>query len=48
LAAHPEKVAAYKNGRQGLIGFFVGEGMKVVQGQPQAVQAVLRRLLEQA
>jgi glutaminyl-tRNA synthetase len=48
LAAHPDKVAAYKNGRQGLIGFFVGEGIKVVQGQPQAVQAVLRRLLEQA
>jgi glutaminyl-tRNA synthetase len=47
LAAYPDKVAAYKNGRQGLIGFFVGEGMRVVQGQPQAVQAVLRRLLEQ-
>jgi glutaminyl-tRNA synthetase len=46
LAAYPDKVAAYKNGRQGLIGFFVGEGMKLVQGQPQAVQAVLRRLLE--
>jgi glutaminyl-tRNA synthetase len=46
LAAHPDKVAAYKNGRQGLIGFFVGEGMKMVQGQPQTVQAVLRRLLE--
>jgi glutaminyl-tRNA synthetase len=47
LAANPDKVAAYKNGRQGLIGFFVGEAMRVVQGQPQVVQAVLRRLLEQ-
>ncbi|MFN3265938.1 MAG: glutamine--tRNA ligase/YqeY domain fusion protein [Deinococcales bacterium] len=47
LKAHPDKTAAYKNGRQGLIGFFVGEAIKQLKGtQPQIVQALLRQLLE--
>ncbi len=47
LEANPDKVIAYKNGRLGLMGFFVGEAMKTVQGtQPQVVQTILRGLLE--
>ncbi len=47
LEANQDKVAAYKNGRLGLIGFFVGEAMKTAHGtQPQVVQTILRALLE--
>ena len=33
LNAHPEKVAAYKNGKKGLMGVFVGEVKKISKGQ---------------
>ena len=33
LNAHPEKVAAYKNGKKGLMGVFVGEVKKLSKGQ---------------
>ncbi len=33
LNAHPEKVAAYKNGKKGLIGVFIGEVKKISKGQ---------------
>jgi glutaminyl-tRNA synthetase len=47
LAANPEKVVAYKNGRHGLLGFFVGEAMKTLRGQnPQIVQTMLKQLLK--
>ena len=33
LNAHPEKVAAYKNGKKGLMGVFIGEVKKISKGQ---------------
>ncbi len=33
IAAHPDKVKAYQNGKKGLIGFFMGEVMKQTRGQ---------------
>ena len=33
LEANPEKVKAYKNGKKGLIGFFMGEVMKETKGK---------------
>ena len=48
LAANPDKVTAYKNGRTGLLGFFVGETIKRSGGNanPQIVQELVKRLLE--
>jgi glutaminyl-tRNA synthetase len=47
LEANPDKVLAYKNGRVGLLGFFVGEAMKnLSDGQPQVIQTVFKQLLE--
>ncbi|MEM6379304.1 MAG: Asp-tRNA(Asn)/Glu-tRNA(Gln) amidotransferase subunit GatB [Bacteroidota bacterium] len=47
LAAFPEKVATYKKGKKGLIGFFMGEVMKRSKGKadPKAANALLRKLL---
>ncbi|MCS7058877.1 MAG: glutamine--tRNA ligase/YqeY domain fusion protein [Meiothermus sp.] len=47
LSAHPEKVAAYRAGKTGLMGFFVGQVMAKTQGQanPQTVQELLRKRL---
>ncbi|MGH7565789.1 MAG: Asp-tRNA(Asn)/Glu-tRNA(Gln) amidotransferase subunit GatB [Gemmatimonadota bacterium] len=44
LAAHPAEVAAFRGGKQGLIGFFVGDVMKRTGGQanPQLVNRLLR------
>ncbi|MDJ0667623.1 MAG: Asp-tRNA(Asn)/Glu-tRNA(Gln) amidotransferase subunit GatB [Desulfobacterales bacterium] len=44
LAAAPEEVAAYRNGRTKLMGFFVGQVMKATRGQanPQKVNAILK------
>ena len=36
LAAHPGQVAAYRGGKDGLLGFFVGQVMKETQGQANA------------
>ncbi len=49
LAAHPEKAEAYRKGKKGLLGFFIGEGMKKTQGKadPKALGEVLRKLLEE-
>ncbi|GEM85551.1 glutamine--tRNA ligase/YqeY domain fusion protein [Meiothermus granaticius] len=47
LAAHPDQVAAYRGGKTGLLGFFVGQVMRETGGQanPQTVrELVLRRL----
>jgi aspartyl-tRNA(Asn)/glutamyl-tRNA(Gln) amidotransferase subunit B len=47
IAAHPNEVAAYRAGKQGLIGFFVGQVMKRTGGQanPQLVNRILREKL---
>lgn len=47
LEAFPDKVAVYKKGKKGLIGFFMGEVMKRSKGKadPKAANAILRKLL---
>ena len=48
LADFPEKVKVYRNGKKGLIGFFMGELMKRSRGKaaPQAAKALLSALLD--
>lgn len=48
LAAYPDKVAAYKNGKKGLLGMLMGEVMKRSQGKaaPQIANELLRSRLE--
>ena len=48
LAANPDKVAAYKGGKTGLIGFFVGQCMKAMKGQgnPKLINELLARKLD--
>ncbi|RIH84744.1 Glutamine--tRNA ligase [Meiothermus luteus] len=47
LAEHPDKAAAYRAGKTGLMGFFVGQVMARTQGRanPQVVQDLLRQKL---
>ncbi|GIW38216.1 MAG: glutamine--tRNA ligase [Meiothermus sp.] len=47
LAENPDKVAAYRAGKTGLLGFFVGQVMRETQGQanPQLVQELVRQKL---
>ncbi|MDR2682197.1 MAG: Asp-tRNA(Asn)/Glu-tRNA(Gln) amidotransferase subunit GatB [Holosporaceae bacterium] len=47
LAEHSDKVAEYKNGKEKLFGFFVGQAMKKTQGKanPQLLNDVLKKLL---
>lgn len=47
LTAFPDKVAAFKKGKKGLLGFFMGEVMKRSKGKadPKAANAILRKLL---
>jgi aspartyl-tRNA(Asn)/glutamyl-tRNA(Gln) amidotransferase subunit B len=47
LAANPGQVAAYKGGKEGLLGFFVGQVMKETQGKadPKVVHELLRKKL---
>jgi aspartyl-tRNA(Asn)/glutamyl-tRNA(Gln) amidotransferase subunit B len=47
LAANPGQVAAYRSGKEGLLGFFVGQVMKETQGKadPRAVNELLRKKL---
>ncbi len=47
LAKNPGQVAAYKGGKDKLIGFFVGQVMKATKGKanPKMVNELLRRLL---
>ncbi len=44
LRDHPEQLAAYRGGKEGLMGFFVGQVMRRSQGRadPQLVQKLLR------
>jgi glutaminyl-tRNA synthetase len=48
IAANPDKVAAFKSGRVGLMGFFVGQVMQQTRGtaNPQLVQEIVKRALE--
>jgi aspartyl-tRNA(Asn)/glutamyl-tRNA(Gln) amidotransferase subunit B len=48
VAEFPDKVAAYRKGKKGLMGFFMGEVMKRSKGSagPQETQALLRSALE--
>jgi glutaminyl-tRNA synthetase len=47
IAANPDKVTAYQNGKTGLIGFFVGQVMRETGGKanPQLVQELVSRKL---
>jgi len=47
MAANPDKVAAYRSGKTGLMGFFVGQVMRETQGQanPRLLQELLSRKL---
>ncbi|NJB84946.1 aspartyl-tRNA(Asn)/glutamyl-tRNA(Gln) amidotransferase subunit B [Lewinella marina] len=48
VQANPQKAAAYRKGKKGLIGFFMGEVMKKSGGaaEPRETQALLRNILE--
>jgi aspartyl-tRNA(Asn)/glutamyl-tRNA(Gln) amidotransferase subunit B len=48
LAANPEKVAEYRDGKTGLLGFFVGQMMKATggQGNPRLINEILRKHLD--
>ena len=48
VRAHPGKVQAYRGGKEGLIGFFVGQVMRETRGQanPQLVNEMLRSILQ--
>ncbi|MCL2491385.1 MAG: Asp-tRNA(Asn)/Glu-tRNA(Gln) amidotransferase subunit GatB [Coriobacteriia bacterium] len=48
LAAHPDKVEAYRGGKVGLIGFLVGQVMRETQGQanPSLVNEILTQKLK--
>ena len=48
VKAHGDKVAQYRSGKTGLIGFFVGQVMRETQGQanPQLVNELLRERLK--
>jgi Asp-tRNA(Asn)/Glu-tRNA(Gln) amidotransferase B subunit len=47
LAANESQVAAYRAGKEGLLGFFVGQVMKETKGKadPRAVNELLREKL---
>jgi aspartyl-tRNA(Asn)/glutamyl-tRNA(Gln) amidotransferase subunit B len=47
LAANPGQVAAYKGGKEGLLGFFVGQAMKETQGKanPRVLNELIREKL---
>ena len=47
LAANPGQVGAYRGGKEGLLGFFVGQVMKETQGKadPRVVNERLREKL---
>jgi aspartyl-tRNA(Asn)/glutamyl-tRNA(Gln) amidotransferase subunit B len=47
LSANPGQVEAYRNGKEGLLGFFVGQVMKETQGKanPRAVNELVRAKL---
>ncbi len=48
LEANPGQVAAYRGGKEGLLGFFVGQVMKETEGKadPRAVNELVREKLK--
>lgn len=50
IAQNPDKAAAYRNGKTGLLGFFVGQLMRETNGQanPQLAQDLVKRKLQSA
>ncbi len=50
LADYPEKIAAYRNGKKGILGMLMGEVMKRSRGKaaPKVANALLRQCLEDA
>lgn len=48
IVQNPDKAAAYRNGKTGLLGFFVGQLMRETKGQanPQLAQELLKERLE--
>ncbi len=48
LTQYPQKVAEYKKGKKGLLGFFMGEVMKAAQGkaEPKSASAAVAKALE--
>jgi len=48
LEANPEQVASYRSGKEGLLGFFVGQVMKETEGRanPKVVNELLREKLQ--
>ena len=48
LRSHPEEVETFRGGKEGLIGFFVGQVMRATRGQanPQLVNKMLRSRLQ--
>ena len=48
IDANPDQVVAYKNGKDKLFGFFVGQVMKETQGKanPKSVNEILKELLQ--
>ncbi len=49
LTSNPDKVAAYRGGKEKLLGFFVGQVMRATQGKanPQRINLLLRHQLSQ-
>ena len=49
LASNPDKVSAYRSGKEGLLGFFVGQVMKATQGKanPQLLNQLVKKQLAQ-
>jgi Asp-tRNA(Asn)/Glu-tRNA(Gln) amidotransferase B subunit len=47
LAANPQQVEAFRSGKDGLLGFFVGQVMKETQGKanPRVVSELVRAKL---
>ena len=48
LAAHPDELAKYREGKKNLMGFFMGQLMKATRGaaDPKAANQILRAKLE--
>ena len=48
IAANPDKTTAYRKGKKGLLGFFMGEVMKLSKGkaEPKATSDLLQKMLE--
>ena len=48
IAANPDQAATYRGGKEGVLGFFVGQVMRETEGKadPQVVNRILREKLQ--